>query len=432
MASSLLRALAHRNFRLFFVGQGVSLVGTWMQSLAMSWLVYRLTDSAFLLGLVNFAAQIPSFFLAPVAGVLTDRWNRHRTLVVTQTLAMLQAFVLAGLTLTGHAEIWVIIVLSGFLGCVSAFDITTRQAFMQDMVPRKEDLANAIALNSSLVNGSRLFGPSLAGLVIAWVGEGVCFLLNGVSYLAVLVALLRMEVAPRPRTARPSRLVAGFVEGFRYAFGFPPIRAVLLLLAMVSFVGLPYTVLMPIFAREILQGGPETLGYLMAASGIGALGAAIYLASRQTVLGLGLRIVLGASCFGLGLIGFAYSENLWLSLGLLFITGFSMMLQMAGSNTILQTLVDEDKRGRVMSFYTMAFMGATPLGSLVAGTLANRFGAPLTVSLGGVGCLAAAALFARGLPKLRAQVRPHYVRLGILPEVATGLQAAAELNVPPE
>lgn len=426
---SLLRALSHRNFRLFFIGQGVSLIGTWMQSLAMSWLVYRLTDSAFLLGLVNFAGQIPSFFLAPVAGVLSDRLNRHRTLVVTQTLAMLQAFLLAALTLTGEMRIGTIIALSGFLGCISAFDITTRQAFLLEMVPSKDDLANAIALNSSLVNGSRLLGPSLAGLVIAAVGEGVCFLLNGVSYLAVIAALLLMRVPARPRAAGPPRLLAGFLEGFRYAFGFPPLRAVLVLVAVVSLVGLPYTVLMPVFAREVLHGGPETLGYLMAASGVGALGSAVYLASRGSVLGLGIRITLGAGMFGLGLVGFAWSRNLWLSLALLFVIGFSMMLQMAGSNTVLQTLADEDKRGRVMSFYTMAFMGATPLGSLAAGALANRIDAPTTVLIGGGCCVVASALFARQLPQLRAIVRPIYVRMGILPEVAAGLQAATEMEL---
>jgi MFS family permease len=431
---SIARALAHRNFRLFFFGQTISLIGTWMQQLAMTWFVYDLTHSPFLLGVVGFSGQIPTFFLAPVAGVLTDRWNRHRTLLATQSLAMLQAFLLYGLTvaaLDDQAKVGAVIGLSILLGLVNAFDMPTRQAFLIDMIER-QDLPNAIALNSSMVNAARLVGPSVAGLLIAAVGTGMCFLLNGLSYLAVLAALLAMRVAPRPRGVRHPPLLRGLREGFVYAFGFRPIRAILLLLGLISFTGVPLALLLPVFARDVLQGGPDTYGFLAAASGLGALTGGLYLASRQTVLGLGRVMALTAGLFGLGMIGFSFAAVLWLSWLLLLPTGFCMMVQMAASNTVLQTLVDEDKRGRVMSFYTMAFMGMAPLGSLLAGALADRIGAPWTVRLGGLACVGGAVLFALRLPALRALARPVSQRAGILPEVATGVQATAELTLPPE
>ncbi len=430
---AMLRALGHRNYRLFFAGQSISLIGTWMQQIAMSWLVYEMTRNVFLLGLVGFAGQIPTFFGAPLAGVLVDRWNRHRLLLLTQTLAMLQAFVLAGLAFSGMVTVGDLIALSVVLGLVNAFDMTARQAFLTEMVTRKEDLANAIALNSSMVNGARLVGPSLAGLLLAAThsNAGLCFLINGLSYLAVLAALLAMRVQPRARPPR-TPLVEGLKEGFGYAFGFAPIRAVLLLLAVVSFVGMPYTVLMPVFATDVLHGGPETLGFLMTASGVGALAGALYLASRRTVLGLGRLIALAPVAFGLGLVAFACSQLLAVSLVLLFVTGFAFMVQMASSNTILQTIVEEDKRGRVMSFYTMAFFGAAPLGSLLAGLVAEHLGAPATLALGGLGCVIGGLAFTTVLPSLRERVRPIYVRLGILPQVARGLQAASEWAVPPE
>jgi MFS family permease len=428
----LLPALSHRNFRLFVLGQTVSLVGTWMQQLAMQWLVYRLTlatwgpeRAAFLLGLVGFCGQIPALFVTPLAGALTDRWNRHRTVLVTQTLAMLQAFVLALLTWLNLIQVWHVIGLSLFLGVVNAFDMPTRQAFMKDMLDRREDLANAIALNSSIVNGSRLVGPALAGLVISLVGEAVCFLLNAGSYLAVLAALLAMRI-PRPERhpAHPP-LLRTLREGFAYAFGFPPIRDILLLLALLGLVGLPYVVLLPIIASQVLHGGPQTLGYLTAASGVGALGAAGYLAARHTVLGLGRWIFLACILFGIALVAFAWCTSLWLSLLLLLVLGFSQMSQMTATNTILQTIVDDDKRGRVMSFYTMAFLGVAPVGSLLAGALASTsLGTSWTLTLGGVLCITGGLVFARRLPALRERVRPIYRRMGIIvdtpPEPAPG------------
>lgn len=426
------RSFRYRNYRLFFGGQIISLTGTWMQSVAMSWLVFRLTNSPFLLGVVGFSSQIPAFLLAPVAGVLVDRWDRRRLLVFTQTLAMLQAFALAYLALTGAIQVWQIIGLSVVLGFVNAFDMPGRQSFVVDMVENREDLGNAIALNSSMFNSARLLGPSIAGVLIALVGEGLCFLLNGVSYLAVIAALLAMRIAPRQREAQAAPIVQGLKEGFRYAFGFAPIRAILLLLALVSLMGMPYTVLMPIFATDILHGGPDTLGFLMGASGVGAVVGAIYLASRRSVLGLGRVIPIAASIFGFGLIIFSLSGLLWLSLLLMLVVGFGMIVQMASSNTLLQTIVEEDKRGRVMSFYVMAFMGAAPFGSLIAGAMASVIGAPNTILLGGVFCVAGAAIFARRLPSFRQLIRPIYVDMGIIQEVASGIQAATQLTVPPE
>lgn len=431
--SFMVRALRHRNYRLFFSGQTVSLIGTWMTRIATSWLVYRLTRSSLLLGLVGFAGQIPSFLLAPVAGVLVDRWNRHRLLVVTQVLAMLQSAALAALALTGVINIWHVLALSLFQGVINAFDMPGRQSFVVEMVEKREDLPNAIALNSSMVNAARLLGPSLGGVIIAAVGEGWCFGVDAVSYLAVIASLVLMRLPPRPRSAsRGAKVLPELRAGFSYAAGSPPIRSILLLLALVSLVGMPYTVLMPVFASTILHGGPHTLGFLMAATGVGALLGALFLANRRSVLGLGKIIPLMSAVFGAGLIGFSLSRTLWLSIPLLFVTGLGFMVQMAASNTLLQTLVDDDKRGRVMSFFTMSFMGTAPFGSLLAGVLAHRIGAPGTLMLGGAGCLAAALWFALLLPNLREQVRPIYIRLGILPEVAEGISAATQLTVPPE
>jgi MFS family permease len=430
----MVRALRHRNYRLFFSGQSISLVGTWMTRIATSWLVFRLTHSALLLGLVGFAGQIPSFVLAPIAGVLVDRWNRHRLLVVTQILALLQSAALATLTLTGGITIWHILLLSLFQGAINAFDMPGRQAFVVEMVDRREDLANAIALNSSMVNAARLLGPSIAGLVIAAVGEGWCFFIDAVSYLPVIASLLLMRLAARARrpAAMEKKVVHDLLEGWRYVVGSAPIRSILLLLALVSLVGMPYTVLMPIFASTVLHGGPHTLGFLMAATGVGALLGALFLANRRTVLGLGRVIPMMAGLFGVGLIGFSLSRALWLSLVLLLVTGLGFMVQMAASNTLIQTLVEDDKRGRVMSFYLMAFMGAAPFGSLLAGALAHRIGAPYTLLLGGCGCIAGALWFASLLPKLRERVRPIYVRMGILPQMADGIASASQLGVPPE
>ena len=429
----ILRALAHKNYRLFFAGQSISLIGTWMTRIATAWLVYRLTGSALLLGVVGFAGQIPSFLLAPLAGVLVDRWNRQRLLVITQVLAMFQSLALALLTMTGLIKMWHVIVLSVLQGLINSFDMPARQAFVVEMVEKREDLANAIALNSSMVNAARLLGPSIGGVVIAAVGEGWCFMIDAVSYIAVIASLLAMTITARViQPTKDANVFQQLREGWSYATRFAPIRNVLLLLALVSLVGMPYTVLMPVFANDVLHGGPNTLGLLMAASGVGALVGALFLAARKTVLGLGKFIPLMAGAFGAGLIAFSFTRVLWLSLALMVVTGLGFMVQMAVSNTVLQTIVDEDKRGRVMSFYTMAFMGTAPFGSLLAGSVADRIGTPHTLLCGGIGCILGALWFATTLSDLRRDVRPIYERIGILPEVATGIQHSTELSVPPE
>ncbi len=409
------RALRHRNFRLFFGGQSISLIGTWMTRIATAWLVYRLTGSAWLLGIVGFTGQIPTFLLAPFAGVWVDRLNRRHVLVVTQTLAMVQSLALAVLTLSHRITITEIFVLSAFQGFINAFDMPGRQAFMVQMVEGREDLANAIALNSSMVNMARLVGPSLAGLVIAGFGEGYCFLIDGVSYIAVIASLLMMRVPTfTPRVAVVSMLEQ-LKEGWTYVSEFAPARTILLLFASISLMGMPFTVLMPVFAAKVLHGGAHTLGFLMGALGAGALVGAISLALRKSVLGLGRVIAISSAVFGAGLMAFALSRVLWLSLVLMVITGFGMMQQMAASNTIIQTIVPEDKRGRVMSYYTMAFVGMAPFGSLLAGGLAHFFSAPTTLLVTGAFCIAAAGWFATQLPNIRLHIRPVYRKLGILP-----------------
>ena len=423
----ILRALKHRNFRLFFGGQGISLIGLSMQQVAMSWLVYRLTNSAFLLGLVGFVALIPSFLFAPFAGPFVDRWDRLRILIVTQVLAMIQALILALLALSGIVTIWHIIFLGLLLGIVNAVDTPTRQSFLLDLLEKKEDLGNAIALNSSMFNSARLLGPPMAGMLISVLGEGMCFLLNAVSYLAVIIALLAMKITPRKIAIRRTHLLQELQEGFIYAFGFAPIRFILLLLALVSFMGMPSIVLMPVFARDILHGGPHTLGFLVGCSGMGALVGALYLAARKSVLGLGRWIAIATSIFGFGLIAFSLSRVVWFSLLLMFLTGFGIMVGMASSNTLLQTIVEDDKRGRVMSFYTMAFMGMAPFGSLVAGGLASKIGAPNTLLIGGVCCVLGSFMFAKKLPLLREMIRPIYVKMGIVSPVISEIQ-----NEPPK
>ena len=411
-----LRAFAHRNYRLFFAGQSLSLIGTWMTRIATGWLVYRLTGSPWLLGVVGFAGQVPAFFLAPFAGVWIDRWDRRRTLVVTQVLSMVQSFALAGLALTGVITTGQIIVLSLVQGLINSFDMPARQAFVVQMVGRREDLGSAIALNSSMVNGARLVGPSIAGLVIAGLSEGWCFLVDGISYVAVILSLLAMRVDTPPRLGRSSASLGHELrEGWRYVSTSPAIRSLLLLLALAGLTAMPFTVLMPIFARDVLHGGPHTLGFLMGAAGVGALGSAATLALRRSVLGLGRVIPAAAAVFGLGLMAFSMSRVLALSLVLMLTTGAGMMQLMAASNTVLQTIVDEDKRGRVMSFYSMAFLGMTPFGSLVEGAAASRFGAPRTLLIGGAITVAGAIAFVWRLPALRVAVRPIYIRLGILP-----------------
>ncbi len=425
------RSLRYRNFRLFFYGQSVSLIGTWIQRITTPWLVYHMTGSAFLLGVVGFAGQIPTFLIAPFAGVLTDRWNRYHLLFITQVAAMFQALVLALLYLTGNIEVWNIILLSIILGCINAFDIPVRQSFVIEMVDKKEDLGNAIALNSTMVNGARLIGPSIAGILIALAGEGICFMINALSYLFVLTSLFLMKIKPRVIVNQNGHVLKKLKEGFNYTFGFAPIKSIILLLALVSLTGMQYRVLMPVFAKEVLHGDSHTFGFLMGASGLGALIGALYLASRKQVLALGKIIPIAAFIFGLGLITFSLSRYFILSLLFMVFIGLGMMLQMASSNTILQTIVDDDKRGRVMSFYTMAFMGTAPFGSFLAGSLASSLGAPGTLLIGGISCIAGAYLFARALPNLKQAVRPIYIKLGIIKETSIGIQAATELTAPP-
>lgn len=414
---TILRAFRSRNYRLYFTGQSFSLIGTWMQGVAMSWLVYRLSGSALLLGVIGFVSQIPTLAIAPFAGVIADRWDRRRLLIATQAFALVQAFVLAALVLTGVIRIWEIVVLSALLGIVNSFDVPIRQSFVVEMVG-KEDLANAIALNSSMFHGTRLIGPSLAGLLIGVMGEGICFLINGISYLAVICSLMAMRIVPRPRSTSSPQVLTELKEGFTYAFTFTPIRSTLLLIALVSLLGIPYVILMPVFAKEILHGGPHTFGFLMTAAGVGSFAAAIYLASRKNVIGLGRLIAFSPAILGLSTIAFSFSRSLPLSLVFLAFAGFGLMLQIASSNTIIQTVVDDDKRGRVMSLYTISFLGMAPFGSLIAGALAGRIGAPYTVVLGGICCLLGSAAFILGLPSFRKAVRPVYERMGIVPGTA--------------
>ncbi|MGD0335913.1 MAG: MFS transporter [Candidatus Omnitrophota bacterium] len=418
------RTLRYRNYRLFFGGQTISLTGTWIQQVAVGWLVYRLTNSPFLLGIVGFVGQVPTFLFSPFAGVFADRHNRRNMLVITQALSMVQALILAILLLTGHIQVWHIVVLSAALGIINSFDIPIRQAFTVEMIENREDLSNAIALNSSMVNGARLIGPSIAGILIATVGEGACFLLNAASYIAVIASLLAMKVAQKEIKSQNRHIFMELKDGFNYAFHFSPIRIILLLLALVSLMGVPYQVLMPVFAKDIFHGGPNTLGFLVAMSGMGALAGAIYLAARRNIFGLDRVIALSAVIFGIGIIVFSASRVLWFSMLVLLFSGFGMMVQMASSNTILQTIVDEDKRGRVMSFYTMSFMGMSPFGSLLAGSLASKIGAPDTLLIGGLCCIVGAIIFFFKLPSIRTKVHAIYASKGIIPEIAKGIQSA--------
>ena len=414
------RALVYRNYRLFLLGQGVSLIGTWMQQVAMSWLIYRLTASPFLLGLMSFASQIPNLLLSPLAGVAADRWNRHRSLMVTQSLAMIQAllvlYVAYGTEEPNKDIVWQLIGLGLFLGVVNSFDVPIRQSFLVEMVPDRSHLSNAIALNSSVVNAARLVGPSIAGVVIAAWGEATCFLFNAASYLAVLWALFSMRDLSTRSGPAQGTVLGRLKEGFVYAFGFPPVRALLLLLAVISIMSASLGVLMPVFAKDVFKGNANTQGLLMTSMGMGALASALYLASRKSVLGLGRVIMLAAAFYGLGQITFSYCPTPWLAIPILVVTGGCMMLQMAASNTLIQTMVDDDMRGRVMAIYSMAFLGVVPIGSLIGGMLASRVGAQQTVRLTGVLCVIASLLFGWHLPKLRHLVRPIYERAGILPK----------------
>jgi len=410
---NIFRSLKYRNFRLFFGGQSISLIGTWIQRIAMPWLVYDISHSVILLGIVGFAGQIPTFLLAPFAGVIVDRRNRYYILIATQILAMLQALTLAILVFAGIIQVWHILLLSVALGLINAFDMPARQSFMIEMVEKKEDLGNAIALNSTMVNGARLLGPSIAGVLISITGEGTCFLINGLSYFVVIFSLFQMKIKLKDQIKKSTKVFNELKEGFKYTFGFKPIKYIILMLALVSLMGMPYAVLMPVYAKEILHGNSHTFGFLMGASGLGALSGALYLASRRNAAGLEKIIPVSATIFGLGLILLSLSRVFWLAFIIMILAGAGMMLVMASSNTVIQTVIDDNKRGRVMSFYAMAFMGTAPFGSLIAGSLAKIIGTPYTLAIGGFSCMIGATIYLRKIPELQNLIRPAYEKQGI-------------------
>ena len=411
------RSLRHRNFQLFFSGQLISLIGTWMQNVAQAWLVYSLTGSSLLLGVVGFAGQIPIFLFAPLGGLAADRWNRHRIVIATQAASMILAFALAALTLMHIVKVWEVVVLAALLGVVNAFDVPARQSFLIEMVSR-DDLMNAIALNSSMFNGARVIGPAIAGITVAKIGEGWCFFANAVSYIAVIVGLLMMHLSPFEEQKHKTSPYEHIKEGFDYVQKTAPMMALVMLIGVVSLVAVPYSVLMPVFADRILHRGAHGLGILMGASGVGALLGALTLAMRRGVKGLGHTVGYSAGAFGVSLILFAVSKSFWLSVVMLVPVGYGVMLQMSGSNTLIQSMVPDKLRGRAMAVYTMMFMGMAPLGSLLAGGLADRVGAPWTVSLGGVGAIAGAWWFLKNLPKWQVEARQLIAAQGISPSAA--------------
>ena len=410
-------SLRYRNFRLYFIGQSISLIGTWIQRIALPWLVYDLTNSPFLLGFVGFAALFPVFVVTPFAGVLIDRWNRYHIMIATQVLAMIQAFILAALVYSNHIQVWHIIVLSLVLGCINAFDSPARQSFMVEMVEKKENLGNAIALNSMMVNGARLVGPSVAGLLIGFAGESLCFLVNGFTYFVVIISLMMMRVVPHSIQHKKKYIFKDLKEGFRYTFNFIPIKSILLLLALASLTAMPYTVLIPVFAKEILHGDSHTFGFLMGGTGLGALLGALFLASRKSVVGLDRIIPVAALIFGLALVIFSFTRTFTFSMVFIVFTGMGMMVLAAAGNSIIQTIVDDSMRGRVMSFYTLSFLGIAPFGRFLAGSLATAIGTPLTFLIGGISCIVGAAVFALRLPIIRSVIYPVYVSLGLADDV---------------
>lgn len=399
------RALAYRNYRYFFIGQGISLIGTWMQQVALGWLVYRLTSSPFLLGAVAFCAQVPTFILSPFAGLVADRYSKYRIMIVTQSLSLLQASALAALVLTDTVHIYHILFLAFFLGLVNSFDVPARQSFVIEMVENKDVLSNAIALNSSIFNGARLIGPSVAGSLIAKYGEGICFTFNAVSYLAVIVSLLLMNITPKAREAKKKKALSELKEGFLYVYQFVPVRLIIMFLITMSLSGMNYVVLMPVFSRDVLHGSSVTLGYLMSSTGVGALAGAIFLASRRNATGLDRVIFYASILFGSGLIAFSMSRAVWLSMSIMLFTGFGMIVMIASCNTLIQTVIDDDKRGRVMSIYSMSFIGMAPFGSLIAGAAAARIGAPAVLFIGGALCVMVAAVFRSRSVYIRRAVR---------------------------
>ena len=409
------RALRHRNFQLFFFGQGVSVIGTWMTRLATTWLVYHLTHSALLLGVVSFAGQIVSFLLGPFAGVWVERFERRKLLLWTQGAAGIQAFALAALTLMHVITLWEIIALAAFQGVINAFDMPGRQSFLIQMVEDRNDLSNAIAINSSMANGARLIGPAIAGLVVAAYGEGACFLIDGISYFAVIASLLLMQIKPLNFSRSQANMLEQMREGWDYVSTFRPVRAILVLFVLLSLLGYSWAVLLPLFAAQVLHGGPSTLGWLMGASGVGALISAVSLAFRRSVVGLTSMLQISSTMLGPALMLFGLSHTLWLSIPLMALVGFAMLQAASVSNTIIQSLVPEEMRARAMSYYTMAFFGAAPFGSLFAGVLADRIGAPHTVIVTGALCLAASVWFSTELPKIRTIIRAVYLQMGLIP-----------------
>lgn len=410
------RSLRYRNYRLFFIGQGISLIGTWMQTVAMGWLVYRMTSSAFLLGVISFASLICVFLFSPLAGVLSDRFDCRRIMLITQGLSMVQALTLAAVVLTGTAAVWNLIALSAALGLINSFDMPARQSLILDLVEDKADLGNAIALNSSLFNGARLIGPAIAGILVALVGEGICFLINGLSFIVVLACLLSMRLNPRGIVPTQDNFFSGMKEGLAYASSFPPIKYTLILLSLSALVAMPYAVLLPVFAREVLQGNANTLGFLVSAAGCGALVGAIYLASFKDVRGLLKMIIIAAIAFGAGLVLFSFSHVLWLSLLFIAIAGFGMVTQMAATNTLLQLIADDDKRGRVISFYIVSFNGVSPFGSLLYGWLASIIGVSFTVLAGGLCCMSGGLLFIGRFKSIKYQVLSALYKKGLVSE----------------
>lgn len=432
IAKSTLRAFRYRNYRLFFFGQGISLIGTWMQSVATSWLVYRLTHSSLSLGIMAFSGQIPVLLISPFAGVLNDRWNRRSALIIIQFLALTQALSLAIVTVTGHAMLWNIILLTFFLGLVNSFEMPTRQSLVIELVDDRKDLGNAIALNSTVFNGARLIGPAIAGILVARFGEAVCFFANAATYLAAIIAFCMMKNSGSANNSKRQNIFTELKEGFAYAAKFGPIRDLLLLILLLSFVGMSFPVVLPVIAAKALGGGSGVYGALVAASGFGAFAATVYLAMRANVMGLGRIVSIGMFLFGFALIGFSFSRMIPLSLVLVAIAGGAMILNMAASNTIIQTIVDENKRGRVMSMYVMAFMGSAPAGSLFSGYVANSFGAPVAVFIGGLCALSGGVLFAKRLPEIRKIIQPIYREKGIFTVADRSVESAIELGNTPE
>lgn len=385
--AELFSALSAKNYRIYFTGQGISLIGTWMQRTTMGWFVYRLTGSPFLLGLIGFLSQIPSVFIGPFAGVWADKFNRHSIIKLTQAAALLQATTLGVLVVTNNIQIWHIVILSLLSGVTEAIDAPARQSFVIELIQKRSLLTNAIALNSAMFNGARLIGPSLAGIIIAVSNEGVCFLINGISYIAVLVSLFMIKVPFKEYVDTGQSMFVKIKQGWKYSFSHLPIKFMIANISVITMFGMSYAVLMPIFAKDILHGSSKTMGFLMSCAGVGALIGAIYLASRKSISGLNKRMHTALSMFSIALILFSLSTNIIFSMSLMLVIGFGLMFQMASSNTILQNVVDDEMRGRVMSLHSMAFMSIAPFGSLMAGFLSKTIGAPLTLMFCAVVCL---------------------------------------------